>query len=338
MANVFLGSVGDAYVYNKDRLFFTATTLTDSSINTGVSAEEVRGGTGAKLLANFFHTTSFGLTMTDSMFNIDYIAAEVGDMEERSGGNDLEAEKFQATSNNLEKELTKKAVAIVEGGKILALVRKVGETNWETKEVSADNKVTVDGAGTYCIKYWYNNELARKIIVKADFVPAELTVMLTTNLYAGDASAKGTGKPIGKITIKIPRFQLNGTFDLAMAMASPATFQIQGSALAYGEGCDASYYAEIVQIIDNQTASEAGFTDLYVDGDTAIVGKAPMTFLVGPNKIPTQVSNDDVTFNPALDATSGATKGTFKTAGACTLTLKKDPKITGAVNVVTAGA
>ena len=46
MANVFLGSVGDAYVYNKDRLFFTATTLTDSSINTGVSAEEVRGGTG----------------------------------------------------------------------------------------------------------------------------------------------------------------------------------------------------------------------------------------------------------------------------------------------------
>ena len=103
MANVFLGSVGDAYVYNKDRLFFTATTLTDSSINTGVSAEEVRGGTGAKLLANFFHTTSFGLTMTDSMFNIDYIAAEVGEMEERFGGNDLEAEEFQATSNNLEK-------------------------------------------------------------------------------------------------------------------------------------------------------------------------------------------------------------------------------------------
>ena len=162
--------------------------------------------------------------------------------------------------------------------------------------------------------------------------------MLTTNLYAGDASAKETGKPIGKITIKIPRFQLNGTFDLAMAMASPATFQIQGSALAYEAGCDASYYAEIVQIIDNQTASEAGFTDLYVDGDTAVVGKIPMTFLVGPNKIPTQVSNDDVTFNPALDATSGATKGTFKTAGAYTLTLKKDSKVTGAVNVVTAGA
>ena len=337
MANVFLGSVGDAYVYNKDRLFFTATTLTDSSINTGVSAEEVRGGTGAKLLANFFHTTSFGLTMTDSMFNIDYIAAEVGDMQERSGGDDLKVEEFQATAGNLSKKLAEKAVPII-GNKILALVRKVGETEWVTKEVDAQNSVSVDGAGTYCIKYWYKNELARKIIVKADFVPAELTVMLTTNLYAGDASAKETGKPIGKITIKIPRFQLNGTFDLAMAMASPATVQIQGSALAYEEGCDASYYAEIVQIIDNQTASEAGFTDLYVDGDTAVVGKVPMTFLVGPNKIPTQVSNDDVTFNPALDATSGATKGTFKTAGACTLTLKKDSKITGAVNVVTAGA
>lgn len=337
MANVFLGSVGDAYVYNKDRLFFTATTLTESSINTGVSAEEVRGGTGAKLLANFFHTTSFGLTMTDSMFNIDYIAAEVGDMDVRLGGDDLKAEEFQATAGNLTRKLEKTAVAII-GDKKLALVRKVGETEWVTKVIDSQNSVTVDEAGTYCIKYWYKNTLARKIIVKADFVPAELTVMLTTNLYAGDASAKETGKPIGKITIKIPRFQLNGTFDLAMAMASPATVQIQGSALAYEEGCDASYYAEIVQIIDNQTASEAGYTDLYVDGDTAVVGKAPMTFLVGPNKIPTQVSNDDVTFNPALDATSGATKGTFKTAGAYTLTLKTDSKVTGAVNVVNAGA
>ena len=76
---------------------------------------------------------------------------------------------------------------------------------------------------------------------------------------------------------------------------------------------------------------------MYVDGDTAVVGKAPMTFLVGPNKIPSQISNDKVTFTPALDTTEGATKGTFKTAGSYTLVLKTDAKVTGAVNVVTAG-
>ena len=87
----------------------------------------------------------------------------------------------------------------------------------------------------FCVHYFADKEAARKLIVSANFVPEELIVFLTTRLFAGDASAPETGKPVGSVTVKIPRFQLNGTADIAMAMASAATVQMQGTALAYDD-------------------------------------------------------------------------------------------------------
>ena len=82
MGQYFLASVGVAEAFRKvngvRQHFFSAKTLTDSSINISVSAEEVRGGPGAQLLGQFFHTSTFGLTMTDAIFKLEYIAAQVG--------------------------------------------------------------------------------------------------------------------------------------------------------------------------------------------------------------------------------------------------------------------
>ena len=49
-----------------NKLAFTANTLTESSLTIGLSAEDVRGGTGAGLLGRYFHTSTFELTLTDA--------------------------------------------------------------------------------------------------------------------------------------------------------------------------------------------------------------------------------------------------------------------------------
>ena len=63
MAQLFLGSVGVAEAFinqnGKAVSVFSANTLTDSSITLGVSAEDVRGGVGAKLLGKFFQILNY---------------------------------------------------------------------------------------------------------------------------------------------------------------------------------------------------------------------------------------------------------------------------------------
>lgn len=49
----FLGGVMDAYVYQGDQLLFVSKALTDSSINIGVTAEEIRAGQGNKLIGYY---------------------------------------------------------------------------------------------------------------------------------------------------------------------------------------------------------------------------------------------------------------------------------------------
>ena len=74
----FLANVMDAYVYSQNQLLFTSKALTDSSISIGVTAEEIRGGKGNKLIGRFFHDSTFGLTLQDALFNLEYIAHNVG--------------------------------------------------------------------------------------------------------------------------------------------------------------------------------------------------------------------------------------------------------------------
>ena len=330
MANVFLGSVGTAFAYvkngGKEELFFTATTLTDSSINTGVTADEVRGGTGAKLLANFFHDTSFGLSMTDSMFNLAYIGAQVGEITTRQGGHDLYSES-NVTSTGAAITLAKSAVGLLSNDNPVCLYRPVGSVEWESIEVNAQNQITLP-AGEYCLRYWINNQDAKRILVKADFVPAELTVLLTTNLYAGDASAVETGKPVGKIVVRIPRFQLNGTFDLAMAMSSPAEVAIEGSALAYDIDCENSIYAEIIEIITGEKWYD-DYEFLAADPEYLKTGDVPHIYAVGTKKTPYLVDNTELTFNPTLSG-----DGKFEQAQVTAFSVTDHVALSGSATVV----
>ena len=62
MARLIMAGVATVDMFDGDNLFGTATTLTESSLNIGISAEDVRGGEGAGLLGRYFHTSTLELT------------------------------------------------------------------------------------------------------------------------------------------------------------------------------------------------------------------------------------------------------------------------------------
>lgn len=304
MGQYFLASVGnaEAFVKKDGKLlhFFSAKTLTDSSISISVSAEEVRGGQGAQLLGQFFHSSAFGLQLTDAMFKLEYLQAQVGG-QIAQGGIGLVDESVTVGTDG---EVTLKGTPteILAGTGALVWYNRPGESDYATATVTGQT-FTIPGAtegDAYCAHYYTNKEDARTLFVKSEFVPQELVLLLTTRLYAGDASAPETGKPVGSVTVRVPRFQLNGTVDLAMNMSSAATINLEGNALAYGADCEGAQYAEITEFL-NASIYDGYEKLVFENADALKVGDTPVVYAVGAKKIPMLVDNTAITFTPALE-------------------------------------
>lgn len=254
----FLAGVANAEIFKGNDLFSTAKTLIDSSITIGVSAEDIRAGQGAKLYGKYFHTSTFDLKMTDAMFRLEYLAANVGaDLE--LGGDVFTEEEHTATDAEGTFVLAKTPVAMSDGGHIYVYWKESSASYYNVKDLGTEVPESIklgktESGKKYCIKYLYTNEAARKVVVKANFTPDTLSVYLTANLYSGDVQNPQTGTKIGTVTIKVPRFLLNGSQEIAMSMTGAANTPFEGSALAAkGEGCDGDgIYAEIIEVINDR--------------------------------------------------------------------------------------
>lgn len=318
MRNYFLATVGNVELFKtvngELKHFASAKTLTDSAINLSVSGEEVRGGMGGQLLGQFFHTSSFGLSMTDTMFHLEYIAAQVGG-EITKGGYGMVDEQITVAAGAdgavVVPALKELPIALLEGTNPIVWYNAPGDTEYATYEVkpNADGTypttvtLSIPGARAgdiYCVHYFANKASARKLIVNSNFVPEELVAFLTTRLYAGQKTSVETGKPVGSVTVKIPRFQLNGTMDIALAMASAATVQMQGTALSYDDSCEGGKYAEIVEFYEESVYD--GYDRLVIADGTNEEGEIPQVYAVGSKKTPLLIDNAELTFIPELSA------------------------------------
>lgn len=303
MKNMFLASVGvaTAFVRRNGKLehFFTAKTLSDSAINISVSAEEIRGGQGGQLLGQFFHTSTFGLTLTDVMFHLEYIAAQVG-TEIRRGGKGLIDVTLTSDENGvLTLPAGTEVAPLLENENAVVWYNAPGDDLVDTAEVTVaeGGEVTVklpggtaSGNREWCVHYFANREDARYVIVNANFAPQELILYLTTRLFSGDGKTFDMRKPAGSVTVEIPRFQLNGTADLSLAMTSAASIQLQGNAMAVTEGCEDSWYAKIIEY---RAVSEFdGYTNFVIIDGTNVVGSKPVIYAVGDKKTPMLIDNN----------------------------------------------
>lgn len=247
--NYFLGSVGMVEAFRETdnglELAFISKTLTDSGINTSITADDIRAGQGAPIVTRFYHDASVEITLTDVMFKRAYVEAQLGANFEAIGeayqSENLECEtagKLQLSLKPLEigsgcSEVSRIAVWYVEAGK----------TDWAMAEATAGNKEIsgdfVEGK-KYCVRYLALDNQAQVANIMADIIPEELHLIITVPLYAGDSCGASGGKIAGEVQFDIPRFRLNGSQDFAAAMSSNQTMSLAGSALASQKGCDTS--------------------------------------------------------------------------------------------------
>lgn len=250
----FLANVMDAYVYAGDQLLFTSKALTDSSISIGITAEEVRGGKGNKLIGRYFHDSSFGLTLQDALFELGYIAHNVGSQVVSGTSGMLTEEQITATGSG----------ALTVGGTpydflslgTIGWIAKPGSDEWSTFTFSgssatgvtlADGSAIING-DTYCVKYM-SEAPCDEIVISADFVPDEVSVVLKGDLYkASKGNDVSTSSIIGHIEVDVPRFQLEGSMDISLSSSGAAQIPFSGQALVtMEESCEGGGYYAVVK-------------------------------------------------------------------------------------------
>ncbi len=294
---VFIAGVGNATLFDGERLVASANTLIDSGITIGLSFEDIRAGIRNKLYGRYAHTSTFDLKLTDAMFNLEYLAMNTGS-DISLGGDVMVDEELTSTAKKI--TLSKTAVAI-SGSKVYAYAKKSGTDNvYDKYAVAQDNSIEVPADGTYCIRYMYTNDLASKMVVKANFIPKTLTLILEANLYSGGSCDIETSTLAGKVTIKVPRFMLNGSQELSLTASGVANTSIEGTALASGcAGCSGDgVYAEIIQVMANRTL-ENGFTGIVVEDAVREASKGDKlelnVYACPVDAAPIKLTNDQIT-------------------------------------------
>ena len=179
----FIAGVGNASLFDGDKLVATANTLIDSGITIRTTLEDIRRGQGNKLLGRYSHDSQFSLKLTDAMFNLEYIAMNTGSEVELGGGCIINEQLKSSASGEI--TLTHTAVPFF-GSAVKAYAKLAGTSvSYQAYDVAEGKIVGLENSKEYCVRYMYNNDYATRIVINSDFIPKTLSVILEANLYSG---------------------------------------------------------------------------------------------------------------------------------------------------------
>ena len=346
--NYILGDVlnAEAFVKMDDGQlvhYFSAKTMTESTINVSVSAEEIRGGWGNQLLGKIFHDTNFGVNLTEAMFSMNYLAAQIGGEVKKGTAPMLKQVKgtLAGTQVTFETEATPVAMFDKAGsfcaganGDVIVWARdcngKVASYTVASPTAGSNTAVAIEGqvelaVGEVCVYYAASEKAAEQLVIKAAFEPKEFSLYLYGKLFTGDSCSKSKTGRVGTITIEIPRFQLDGTVDLSFNPSSNASVTLNGTALAYGCDCGekGKEYAKISTVLDSavDASAYAKYTGIaLLNKDSLAVGDPVIIYLTGSNITPVQYTGD---FEAKVGGASALDEnGLIKTAGEMTVSVK----------------
>ena len=240
MQNIFAAGSATVLLFDGTSLWGVAKTLTDSSIDASISAEEIRAGGGNLLYGKYFHTSNLNLAMTNALFDMKYMAKALGSNVE-SGGVSLQEEGLTVAAGGTTVTLTKTPVAF--SGSVVGWYKLPGETEWKTGSITGST-MTVAGATAgqeICTKYFYNDLNATHFVANAQYVPSILHVVMLVDLFKGSSSNfDSSAIKAGRLLIDIPQLQLDGSQNLALTSTSAATISLNGSALAVEDNAKCS--------------------------------------------------------------------------------------------------
>lgn len=337
----YLASVGNAQLLGKkdDQLVHIADirTLTESTLSFSNTMEEIRAGEGAKLYGRFGHSAGLQVTLTDAMFDLNYVALQVGAEIEGNATAFFPDDLATVSSNTVTITKTPAALGNACGlDHIVVWAREKGckaGDEWYAFELTAEEATNkqfsiadseLADKTSLCVRYFIEKPEARQIAISGNFIPAECILLLTTKLFAGDANAPETGKAVGSITVKIPRFQLDGQFDLSMAMSSAATLSLNGTALAVEDGsCDGNgIYAEIVEVEEGSSIT-TGLKMIAIDNESVANGETIAVYGIYGDGHTSKLDNTALTLSATGSGNSITTAGVITIAadGSVTATL-----------------
>lgn len=285
--NFILASVGtvDLIDPSTGEIIVTSKTLTESGISFSVTAEDIRGGMANKLLGQYFHDSAMALNMTDALFNLQYLALNVGGTI-TVGGNAITTE--QITTTVADKITVSETPQKFGNVGVLGWASVAGENNWSKIDFDAETKTaTVAGlpvGTTVCVKYVKNDASAEQFIVSSAFIPSQCHAILTLPLFKAGTDSKTSftsSSKVGEVQVEIPNFLLGGAQDLSLTASGASTTNLSGNALTTfdgSEGCDGDgYYARLIQITYNK--------DEFADVKSIVVADSDIDLVVGEKQV-----------------------------------------------------
>lgn len=224
--------------------------MTESTFDFAITAEDIRGGQGNSLLGRYFHDSSLTCALTDAMFDLQYMALSLGVPVEK-GGISVKEEEL---TTGVDGSVTTTETPIAFDGSMIGWYKKPTDDNWTVGTIDG-KKMNIPGGGasaTYCVKYFYQNENADFITIKAQYVPSTVHLVIMTDLYSGKVGSQSDATRYGRLIVDIPQYQLEGSQNLSLTATSAATINLTGMALAVLDGgfCeDNPYYGTMTQEI-----------------------------------------------------------------------------------------
>lgn len=347
MAQHFLAGVGRALIFSGNDLIGVAKTLTDSTFDFSITGEEIRGGQGNALWGKYFHDSNLSVTLTDAMFNIQYIAASLG-VNVQSGGLSVQEEELTATAAQ---NVTLSQTPVAFDGTMIGWYKKPTDSIWSIGTVSSSptNTMSIPGSTqneVYCVKYFYINENSKSIVIKTQYVPSELHVVIMNDLFSGDIGTQSNTTRYGRLITDIPRLQMDGNQNLALTATGAATVSLTGSALAVStaDTCEEDpYYGTMTEEVYGATwqndvialAVENSDIEMSSNDTTTLVVRA----VFGGNMASLQKDNSNFTFTvenppePATGVTVGQNTGIVTTTSASSGNAIISVTLTGYQNV-----
>ena len=316
MSNRFvLASVGTVQFFDQSSgdLIVTSKTLVDSGINFSVTAEDIRGGMANALLSQYFHDSAMGLTLTDALFSLEYLALNVGGTIQ-AGADVLTVE--QVTTAEANKITVSETPQKFGNFGVIGWYSVVGEDNWtkitfdpETKTASAPD---LPLGTTVCVKYTKTDASAEQFVVSSAFIPAQVYGVLTLPLFKAGTESKqfSNSSKVGEVQVVIPNFIFSGAMDLSLTASGATTTPLSGNALVTFtglEGCDSNegYYAYVKQVTYNKDEFADVKAIVVADANLELKATETQTLQVyaiySGIKAPKLIDNSKLTFTSSND-------------------------------------
>lgn len=202
---------------------------------------DIRGGLSNPLLGRYFHDSLLESNITDALFDMTYIALNVGG-EITVGGDSLITESVTTTTAN---EVTVAGTPVAFGSAgLVGWMTIEGEDNWQPITfVGKTAEVSDLPSGTnVCVRYNAYDDAMKQFIIPSNVIPSEIHVVMTYPLFAAttDVQSLSTSSKVGELIVDIPRFQFNGSVELSLTASGAATSNLSGSALAVNDTINCS--------------------------------------------------------------------------------------------------